>query len=174
MCTLMTRSHGSTRENKSATHYRPPSPDPIPGVMETTLLDAIEPFATEVHLAPGQVVVWEGQPQDAWFIVLHGKLSVSQVVRGELESVLAELGPGASFGELSVFNPAPAAATVTAEGRVVLWKVERRGMDKLVGDPDVAWVLLKSLAGKVRMANARLVEAVRWSLDPAAIEPGES
>ena len=35
----------------------------------------------------------------------------------------------------------------------------------MAGDPDVAWVLLKALAGKVRMANARLAEAVRWSLD---------
>jgi CRP/FNR family transcriptional regulator, cyclic AMP receptor protein len=137
-------------------------------------LDSLAPFATEVHLAAGQVVVWEGLPQDALFIVLHGRLSVSQNVRGELESVLAELGPGASFGELAVFAPAPAAATVTAEERTVLWRVERRGMDGLVGEPDVAWAMLKSLAGKVRMANARLVEAVRWSLESAAVDPGES
>lgn len=141
--------------------------------MDSSLLDAIEPFATEVHLAPGQVVVWEGQPQDALYLVLHGKLSVSQTVRGELESVLAELGPGASFGELSVFNPGPAAATVTAEERAVLWRIERRSIDTIVGEPDVAWALLRALAGKVRMANARLVEAVRWSLDAASLTPGE-
>lgn len=142
--------------------------------MDPALLDSLEPYATELHFAPGQVVVWEGQPQDALYLVLHGKLSVSQSVRGELESVLAELGPGASFGELSVFDPAPASATVTAEERAVLWRVERRGIDRLVGDPDVAWALLKAMAGKVRMANARLVEAVRWSLESAAVDPGES
>lgn len=142
--------------------------------MDASLLDSLEAHATELHFAPGQVVVWEGQPQDALYIVLHGKLSVSQSVRGELESVLAELGPGASFGELAVFDPAPAAATVTAEERAVLWRVERRGIDRLVGDPDVAWALLKDMAGKVRMANARLVEAVRWSLESAAVDPGES
>ncbi len=142
--------------------------------MNDSWLESLAPFATEVHLAAGQVVVWEGLPQDALFIVLHGKLSVSQTVRGELESVLAELGPGASFGELAVFSPGPAAATVTAEERSVLWRVERGGMDGLVGEPDVAWAMLKALAGKVRMANARLVEAVRWSLDSAAVDPGES
>lgn len=142
--------------------------------MDPALLDSLEAYATELHFAPGQVVVWEGQPQDALYLVLHGKLSVSQSVRGELESVLAELGPGASFGELSVFDPAPASATVTAEERAVLWRVERRGIDRLVGDPDVAWALLKAMAGKVRMANARLVEAVRWSLESAAVDPGES
>lgn len=142
--------------------------------MDSALLDAIEPYSTEVRLAPGEVVVWEGHTQDALYLVLHGKLSVSQTVRGELESVLAELGPGASFGELSVFNPGPAAATVTAEERSVLWRIERRSIDRIVGEPDVAWALLKSLAGKVRMANARLVEAVRWSLDAAAVTPGES
>jgi hypothetical protein len=63
---------------------------------------------------------------------------------------------------------------VTAEERSVLWRVERGGMDGLVGEPDVAWAMLKALAGKVRMANARLVEAVRWSLDSAAVDPGES
>ena len=148
--------------------------DPIPLVMDASLLDAIEPHATVLDYSRGQVVVWQGQPQDALYIVLHGKLSVSQAVRGELESVLAELGPGASFGELSVFDPAPAAATVTAEERAVVWRVERRGIQGLVGEPDVAWALLRAMAGKVRMANARLVEAVRWSLESAAVDPGES
>ncbi len=142
--------------------------------MNQTCLESLAPFATEVHLSAGQVVVWEGLPQTSFFIVLHGRLSVSQTVRGELESVLAELGPGASFGELALFAPAPAAATVTAEERTVLWRVEKGGIDGLIGDPDMAWALLKSLAGKVRMANARLVEAVRWSLESAAVRPAES
>lgn len=133
--------------------------------MEAAFVDALEPYATEVHVATGQVVVWEGSPQDAFFVVLHGRLSVTQCVRGDMESVLAELGPGATFGELAVIDAGPAAATVTAEERSVLWRVDREGLHRLAGDPDVAWVLLRALAGKVRMANARLAEAVRWSLD---------
>jgi CRP-like cAMP-binding protein len=89
-----------------------------------------------------------------------------------MESLLAELGPGATFGELAVIDAQPAAATVTAEERCVLWKVEREGLQRLVGDPDVAWVILKALAGKVRMANARLAEAVRWSLDSTEAAEG--
>ncbi|MBM4366764.1 MAG: cyclic nucleotide-binding domain-containing protein [Deltaproteobacteria bacterium] len=139
--------------------------------MDPAFVDALEPYASEVKLATGQVVVWEGVEQDAFYVVLHGRLSVTQRVRGELESVLAELGPGATFGELAVIDAHPAAATVTAEERSVLWRVDREGLHRLVGDPGVAWVLLKALAGKVRMANARLAEAVRWSLD--STEPGE-
>ncbi len=142
--------------------------------MDASLLDALEPFATEVRLAPGEVVVRQGGRQDALYVVLYGRLAVSQAVRGDCESVLAELGPGASFGELSVLDPGPAAATVTAQERVVLWRVDRRSVDTLVGDPEVAWSLLRSLAGKVRMADARLVEAVRWSIEAAAAHPGES
>lgn len=145
--------------------------DSDPSGVDTSLLDAIEPYATEVRADAGQVVVWQGQPQEAFYVVLDGTLSVSQTVRGELESVLAQLGPGATFGELGTFDAAPAAATVTAESRTVLWKVERRGMDRLVGDPDVAWAVLRAMAGKVRMANARLVEAVRWSLESADVDP---
>ncbi len=133
--------------------------------MDPAFVDALEPYATEVHMASGQVVVWEGTPQDALYVVLHGRLSVTRRLRGEMESVLAELGPGATFGELAVIDAQPAAATVTAEERSVLWRVDREGLHTLAGDPDVAWVLLKALAGKVRMANARLAEAVRWSLD---------
>lgn len=141
--------------------------------MNPALMDAIKPFATEVHLEAGEAIIIEGQPQDAWFIVIHGRLSVSQTIRGDMESVLAELGPGATFGELAVFHPGPASATVSAEERCVLWRVERAGMEQLASDPDLAWDLLRSMSGKVRMANARLAEAVRWSLDSAASENGD-
>ncbi len=141
--------------------------------MNVALINAIEPFATEVHLEAGEAVIIEGQPQDAWYIVLHGRLSVSQAIRGDMESVLAELGPGATFGELAVFHPGPASATVSAEERSVLWRVDRAGMEQIASDPDMAWELLGSMAGKVRMANARLAEVVTWSLDSAAAESGE-
>lgn len=142
--------------------------------MDNPFFDTIEPFATEITVASGQVVVWEGHAQEALYVVLEGKLVVSQRVRGDLESLLAELGPGASFGELAVLGDGPAAATVTAEQRCRLWKVDRSAMERIVSDPDVCWALLRALTGKVRMANARLAEAVRWSLESTGAEPGEA
>lgn len=144
------------------------------GVMDHSTFDALEPYATEITVASGQVVVWEGHAQEALYLVLEGKLVVSQRVRGDLESLLAELGPGASFGELAVLGDGPAAATVTAEKKCRLWKVDRPAMDRIVGDPDVCWALLRALSGKVRMANARLAEAVKWSLESTGSTPGES
>ena len=144
------------------------------GVMDSPFFDTIEPYATEITVASGQVVVWEGHTQEALYVVLEGKLVVSQRVRGDLESLLAELGPGASFGEMAALGDGPAGATVTAEQKCRLWKVDRAALDRIVGDPDVCWALLKALTGKVRMANARLAEAVRWSLEATGAEPGES
>jgi CRP-like cAMP-binding protein len=140
--------------------------------MDEPLLESLEPFASELTLARGQVVVWEGHRQEAFYVVLDGKLVVTQRIRGDLESLLAELGPGASFGELAVLCDTPAAATVTAEEKTRVWKVDRAALDRLVGEPDVCWAMLKSLAGKVRMANARLAEAVRWSLDASGAQRG--
>ena len=71
-------------------------------------------------LAPGEGVIREGDPGDSLFAVHRGTL---QVVRAEerLEPYtglfwkpLAELGPGAWFGEASLLTGAPRSATVVA------------------------------------------------------------
>ena len=116
----------------------PHGPTPLVGTLEATpsaslMEELVRQFGLPDHwagelrshlrrrtLAPGEGVIREGDPGDSLFAVHRGTL---QVVRAEerLEPYtglfwkpLAELGPGAWFGEASLLTGAPRSATVVA------------------------------------------------------------
>lgn len=60
---------------------------------------------------PGTVLISEGQPGTGLYVVVRGGVIVT---KGDRE--LARLGPGETFGEISLLNSEPTTATVTTEG----------------------------------------------------------
>ncbi|MCK6548190.1 cyclic nucleotide-binding domain-containing protein [Myxococcota bacterium] len=68
----------------------------------------------ETAHAPGEHVAREGKPLGALCVVASGELVVSKRDPEGAEHVLARLGPGEIFGELSFVDAAPASATITA------------------------------------------------------------
>jgi CRP/FNR family cyclic AMP-dependent transcriptional regulator len=62
------------------------------------------------RLSPRKVMIREGEPIDALYILLDGRMSV----KVEGVGVVAEMGTGEIIGELSLVENGPASATVTA------------------------------------------------------------
>lgn len=75
-------------------------------------LDLVRRFAAH-EVAPGTVVIREGEPGRGLFILLAGEVDVSKV-DGDSKVLLASLKPGDAFGEISLLDDSPATATVTA------------------------------------------------------------
>lgn len=134
--------------------------------MTPELLDRLRPHAEVIHASPGEVIVWEGAEQTAIYLVIRGSLTVTLRVRGEMESVLGEIGPGGIFGELALIDEGPAAATVVADTTATLWRLESTA--PVFTDKALVWALLQGLCAKVRSANHRLGEAVAWGLAATA------
>ena len=65
--------------------------------------------STKVNLAEGKVFVREGSIGREFFVILDGRAEVTREGKP-----VAELGPGDFVGELSLLDPAPRDATVTA------------------------------------------------------------
>lgn len=112
------------------------------------LADATVEFAFEAD----QAIVQQGQVGNGLYIVVSGGVSI---VAGSDE--LARLGPGEFFGELSVIDQQPRAASVYAVGDTIClalasWDL----MAVLEQEPRVAVNMLKSLAARLRMADAQL------------------
>lgn len=127
-------------------------------------------YLHETRLDEGQVVIWEGRSHDELHILVEGDVVVTKVVRGEVESVLAHLGPRSHFGELDLIDGRHAAATVTAVEPSRLLSISRGSLMKLLDEDSAlfgrfAWAMMRDLASKLRQTNLRLLEAVAWGLD---------
>lgn len=87
-------------------------------------LDQLADAAVEVELGVGQPVVVEGQPADAFYVVMDGELGVSARGEGERSVPLVDLRPGDYFGEIGLIEQIPRTATVTAVTAVKLLRMD--------------------------------------------------
>ncbi len=103
------------------------------------LLDTAE----AITFQDGSVVVKEGDPGDALYIIVDGIASV-QVDDLGVKKPVAELCDGAFFGEMAVITEQPRAATVTARGRLSVLKIPKRVVLEVLADyPKVKEIIAK-------------------------------
>jgi NTE family protein len=84
----------------------------------------------------------EGDAADALYVVLEGRVEVSRA-----GTVLGEVGPGASVGEMSLFAKANArSATVTCATHVTVLRIERERFKAALVARDVPAMMVANLA----------------------------
>lgn len=121
-----------------------------------------------------QVVVREGEPHEGLFLISDGAVEVLRL--GEepggaeglgVEESLTRFSTGNFFGDLSVFDPGPASASVrtTRPTRILLIRREIL-LDFLDSHPQAAIRiyrnLLSELATRLRRLDQKLVERIVW------------
>ncbi len=109
-------------------------------------LAAVAETATEVEFPAGRVIARQGEIGMGFFIVVDGEV---RVIRDG--ALLATLGPGEFFGELSVLDGLPRIAQVVAELptrclAIASWDFER----VLLDHPALTLSILRELAGRLR------------------------
>ncbi len=67
-------------------------------------LSALSAACRESEAAPGQIVVSEGTPGSEMFLIGSGRVEVVKRAGASGETVLASLGPGDFFGEMSLIE----------------------------------------------------------------------
>jgi CRP/FNR family cyclic AMP-dependent transcriptional regulator len=109
-----------------------------------------------------EVVAKQGSPGASLFIVRSGKLVVS-VPRDDSRELLAELGPGDHFGEVSLIDHGPRSAEVQATEESELLVLDQAGYGELQDfSPELKDKLqrnlLLDLCGKIRRTNDHLLQ----------------
>ena len=103
-------------------------------------------------VSAGTTLFAEGEFGETFYLVLSGELTVEQGGR-----TTATLGPDDHFGELSLLDPAPRSATVTAVTDAELGALSTRTFLELLRElPDVSRALLGSLAHQLRETRASI------------------
>ena len=115
-------------------------------------LDVIAQLGDAVTTVDGRDVVQEGDTGDGFYVITSGRAAVR---RGGKD--VAQLAPGDYFGELSLFDPAPRNATVTAAGTLSCVMLSRaaftQALDKV---PALRDALLHGMARRIHELDQRV------------------
>ncbi len=115
-------------------------------------ISAIADVSQESFFQPGQVVVSQGTPGQAFYLVVEGRVEYARD-----GTVLGTFGPGEFFGEMSLLDEAPRSATVRAvEPTSCLMLSSWDFKSVLLQKPQIALKLLEVLSRRLRVADERL------------------
>ena len=116
---------------------------------------------TPVHMERGDILFHEGEPGDRLYVITEGKVKLGRTSYDGRENLLAILGPGEMFGELSLFDPGPRTATATAVAETQLVGLGTESLHTyLVSRPQASFTLLAALARRLRRTNESLADLV--------------
>jgi CRP-like cAMP-binding protein len=121
-------------------------------------LDSLFDVSDVRALAAAEVLFTEGDPADALWVVLRGDVEVSKAT-----VVLAEVGPGAALGELSLFlSRSKRSATARALCPASALRIPANALRKLTAASDLAALklvnnLAHQMAERLSALNERLL-----------------
>ncbi len=134
---------------------------PLFSALDDEAAAALRASMGTVKLRRGEVLFHEGDSGDKLYIVADGKVKLGRTSADGRENLLAILGPGQMFGELSLFDPGPRTATATAVTDSAFFSLSHDDLlGWLDGRPDVAKGLLSQLASRLRRANDVVADLV--------------
>ncbi len=126
------------------------------------LAEKLPPMKAEA----GRVVIEEGESSQEMFVVLGGELEVVKKSRDGHEVMVALIGPGDWFGEMSILDVQPRSATVRAVAPTLLLRITAEHVEQLFYRRDVkSYAILimniaRELSRRLRVADGLVAQFV--------------
>lgn len=109
---------------------------------EESVMEMSSRFKFVSAIKPNQTIIKQGEEGDAFYLILEGKFRVLREPAGENEEAtfLAELTEGQAFGEEALISNARRNATVIADTKGKLLRLDKEDFVELVKEPKLKWV----------------------------------
>jgi CRP/FNR family transcriptional regulator, cyclic AMP receptor protein len=115
-------------------------------------IKAISGAAQEGYFQPGQIIVTQGTPGQAFYLILSGRV---EILRDGVS--LGAFGPGDFFGEMSLLDQAPRSATIRSLDHTSCLMLSSWDFKTLLEThPSIAIKLLEVLSRRLRVADERI------------------
>ncbi len=119
---------------------------PLFSELDKRHLRALARLVDEVSVGEGQELIHQGDEGDEFFVLLEGRARVDRD-----GAVIAQLGAGDCFGEMSLLDDGPRSASVTATAEATLLTLHRADFERMLdANPSVSRALLRHLSGRIR------------------------
>lgn len=120
-------------------------------------LAAVAALASRIDTPKKNIVVQEDAPGDSLFVILGGEVKVSTYTMDGREVVLALLGKGSFFGEMSLLDEQPRSATVTTMQDSRFAHIRKRDLvPLLMKKPAITIKLMAEVAARLRRCSRML------------------
>src|SRR3954463_10007115 len=131
------------------------------GTLPPELLDQLRGRTELARYRRGDAIFEKGDPATHLYVCFSGRIAIVAKASDGRESVLTVLGPGALFGEMSMFDGGVRSANARALTTVHLIAVEFDDVrDVLSRRPEVLWSVLRILARRLRATDEALADAM--------------
>lgn len=130
-------------------------------------LRALAEMMTIRECRSGERILEEGTPVNAFSIVCDGVVHIRRLAQ-KREMLLGRLGSGAFFGEINLFDPGVATASIYAMKNVRLAVLQYEAFREfMAANPATGYKIVSGMMGemarRLRQTSARLVNSVYWS-----------
>lgn len=125
------------------------------------VLDRLRDRVAVRPLPKGALLFAQGDPAEELFVVVEGRVAVATRSLDGRESMVAIIEPGGLFGELGLFDGEPRstdARALTDSRLVAVAYDDVRAV--LTERPELLWVIVRLLAGRLRATDEALADAV--------------
>jgi CRP-like cAMP-binding protein len=108
----------------------------------------------------GSIIFEENSVGKEMYIIMSGKVKIIKKM-DTAGTILATLGEGEFFGEMSLFDNNPRSATVMAIGDVKLLEINQKNfLKKISKDPSLAFRILEKMSQRIRIMDEKILNQV--------------
>src|SRR5215471_500583 len=136
---------------------------PLFGGLEDASLERIQGMLAQRLFPRDAIVCSEGERGRSMYVVASGEVEVRRANSAGTQIPIVRLGPGEFFGEMTLVEIQPRAATVVVTEPATLYAMTNRDLYSLYLEDQNAYILLlqnicPQLARRLRKADSRIAE----------------
>lgn len=120
-------------------------------------LDVLATGSLRRNYPRGRTIVAEGEPSQSLYILLSGRAKVQRSDSEGKEVILAVIGPGEFFGEMSLIDDAPRSASVITLESSDFMAINKDGFKAmLLQNTDIGMQVMRGLVRRLREADKKI------------------
>lgn len=130
---------------------------PLFSSLSEAQLDQLAAGSVRKNYPRGRTIVSEGEPSQSLYILLSGRAKVQRSDAEGKEVILAVIGPGEFFGEMSLIDDAPRSASVITIESCDFMAINKESFKAmLIQSPELGAQIMKGLVRRLREADKKI------------------